>query len=335
MFLQHYFVNWLDKRIPAANEFSLNHRNIFIFPSKFGLLYLALCSLLFLLGTNYQNNLMLLLCYFLLAVFLVTLLTSYSNFAQLKVKLGRMPEVFAHDEIHLSLWCNADSANSITQHGIVNVGIMGQKMSQWFDADTIDNPLILTYQSQRRGWHTLPRITFSTYYPLGLYKCWTHLAFSRKILVYPKPVSCGVSLQHVSSASNIAHDQHSAHHAVQNNDDFSHLKIYQQGEPLHHVAWKQLAKGRGMYSKQFDGLEHVDMWLLMPTCSSSEVEEQLGKLCHQVQELSRQGHKFGLDLHYLQLSPDTGESHRTACLKALALYPHNYQSSAFAQAAGQ
>ena len=70
MLAQQYIRKWLDKRIPAANEFQLSHRSIFIFPAKFGALFLALCALLFLLGTNYQNNLMLLLCYFLVALFL-------------------------------------------------------------------------------------------------------------------------------------------------------------------------------------------------------------------------------------------------------------------------
>ena len=61
--------NWLNKRIPAATRFSLNHKNIFIFPSRFGGLYLFLCLGLFILGTNYQNNLMILLCYFLVSLF--------------------------------------------------------------------------------------------------------------------------------------------------------------------------------------------------------------------------------------------------------------------------
>jgi hypothetical protein len=56
---------WLKKRIPAGEEQALSHEKIFIFPSRFGFWFLILAALLFVLGTNYQNNLMRLLCTFL------------------------------------------------------------------------------------------------------------------------------------------------------------------------------------------------------------------------------------------------------------------------------
>ena len=323
MFAQQYIRNWLDKRIPPANEFQLNHRSIFIFPAKFGGLFLALCALLFLLGTNYQNNLMLLLCYFLLALFLVNLLASYTNFAHLAVKLGRIPEVYMGDEVHLPLWINADKMQDNALHGIINISLMGQKVSHWFECDSLTNPVMLNYPSRSRGWHKLPRITFSSYYPLGLYKCWTHLAFSREILVYPKPIPCAVNVQEVDSQQDDTKQRETTLNTEHNHDDFSHLKVYQVGDPLRHVAWKQLAKGRGMYSKQFSGIEQVDVWLIMPKHASSQIEYNLSTLCYQILELSRSGSTFGLDLGYTKLTPNSGESHRVACLHALALYPQS------------
>lgn len=323
MFMQNYITKWLDKRIPAANEFQLKHKYIFILPAKFGLLFLTLCALLFLLGTNYQNNLMLLLCYFLLALFLVNLLASYTNFAQLRVKLGRVTEVYAGDEVHLALWINADKGHHSTQHGIVNISLMGQKVSQWFDCDILTNPVMLNYQSLSRGWHPLPRITFSSYYPLGFYKCWTHLAFNRQILVYPKPIPCSSSIREVNSEQVGSEHRETRFTPSHSSDDFSHLKIYQLGEPLRHVAWKQLAKGRGMYSKQFAGVEQIDTWLTMPLCAKNQVEYYLSTLCFQILELSRQGSRFGLDLGHVKLAPNSGESHRIACLQALAQYSSN------------
>jgi uncharacterized protein (DUF58 family) len=330
MLMQNYINKWLDKRIPAANAFQLNHKNIFIFPAKFGGLFIILCALLFLLGTNYQNNLMLLLCYFLLALFLVNLFASYTNFAHLTVKLGRIPEVYVTDEVQLPLWINAEKPTSPDQHGIVNISLMGQKIIQWFDCDTVTNPIILTYQSQKRGWHKIPRITFSSYYPLGLYKCWTHLAFSREILVFPKPIPCAINLREYEANDDNTNNV-SSQIMSQHNDDFSHLKVYQQGDPMRHVAWKQLAKGRGMYSKQFEGSEQIDVWLIMPIGTNTQIEHNLGILCFQVLTLSRQASKFGLDLGYIKLPPNTGEAHRIACLQALALYPINLTSKVGAQ----
>ncbi|KXI29445.1 hypothetical protein AX660_11250 [Paraglaciecola hydrolytica] len=321
MISQQRINQWLDKRIPAANAFQLDHRNIFIFPAKFGLLYLMLCLLLFLLGTNYQNNLMLLLCYFLLALFLVNLLSAYVNFARLSVSMGKIPEVYASDDVYLPLWINADKSLKTPMHGIVNIGFMGQKVNQWFDCDAFSNPVSLSYPCQHRGWQQAERITFSCYYPLGLFKCWTHLAFNRKILVFPKPLACPLELVPAPLSSEETPRASNNLSLNTNQDDFSHLKAYQIGEPLRHVAWKQVAKGRGMLSKEFNGSSHNVAWLTLNNSTAEHIEKTLSKLCFQVLELSRADQQFGLDLAYIRIAPASGENHRLACLTALAQYP--------------
>ena len=313
---------WLDKRIPPASEFQLNHHNIFIFPAKFGLLYLMLCMLLFLLGTNYQNNLMLLLCYFLLALFLVHLLSSYVNFARLSVSMGKIPEIYATDEGYLSLWVNANKALKTPMHGIINISFMGEKVSSWFDCDDFNNPITLNYQCHTRGWQQLERITFNCYYPLGLFKCWTHLAFNSKVLIFPKPQPCQIDLVDSPLASDKATSPLQSYIKSNNShDDFSHLKAYQAGEPLRHVAWKQAAKGRGMLSKEFISNEPNIGWLVLNNPTPNQLENALSKLCFQVLELSHTNQKFGLELGYTRITPNSGENHRMACLTALAHYP--------------
>jgi uncharacterized protein (DUF58 family) len=115
-------------------------------------------------------------------------------------------------------------------------------------------------------------------------------------------------------------------------DDFSHLKAYQIGESLNHVAWKQLAKGRGMVSKQFSSVGNHIGWLKLSaenrnkTLSAhnakidSVLEKELGELCYQVIELSRTQRTFGLDLGTQCIAPNNGAAHRLACLHALAYF---------------
>ena len=63
VFFKNNFNRWLAKRIPSQKEHRLNSSNILIYPTRFGLGYLAIVMLIFLLGTNYQNNIILLLSY--------------------------------------------------------------------------------------------------------------------------------------------------------------------------------------------------------------------------------------------------------------------------------
>lgn len=349
--IQSYWNKWLNKRIPAAAQHQLNHNNIFILPAKFGLLFLSLCVLLFLLGTNYQNNLMLLLCYFLVALFLVNLLASYINFARIDLQIGKCPEVFVDDNLHIPLWLNANNDGGSAVHGLLHFKFQAIKQksrnktknqllppSTRVDADAFSNPINLSQKCLQRGKLTLSRVTVESFYPLGLYRCWTHLAFTHQITVFPKPLPCEIQL-HVSEhnstkkSGEIANEQ-SGH------DDFSHLKTYQVGEPLNHVAWKQLAKGRGMVSKQFSSIGNHIGWLKLPAPYSNKtlshlsnesaiaLEKELGELCYQVIELSRIQQTFGLDLGAQCIAPNSGASHRLACLDALANFPNGANNNA-------
>lgn len=355
--LQSYWNKWLNKRIPEATQHHLNHRNIFIFPAKFGLLFLSLCVLLFLLGTNYQNNLMLLMCYFLLALFLVNLLASYINFARIDLQIGKCPEVFVGDNLHIPLWLNANNDGNYhvtsatkgllhfkfqanNQQSTKETKTQHDQQNTQVDADAFTNPINLSEKCHQRGKLTLSRVTVESVYPLGLYRCWTHLAFTHQITVFPKPIPCEIRL-HVSEHNSAKKSGDIANEQT-GHDDFSHLKAYQQGEPLNHVAWKQLAKGRGMVSKQFSSIGNHIGWLKLSlkytnkTLSHPSIEleipldktgsdnaaldKELGELCYQVIELSRIQRTFGLDLGVQCIAPNSGVGHRLTCLHALAYF---------------
>lgn len=342
--IHNYWNKWLNKRIPAATQHHLNHHNIFIFPAKFGLLFLSLCVLLFLLGTNYQNNLMLLLCYFLLAMFLVNLLASYINFARIDLQIGKCPEVFVGDNLDVPIWLNANNDIASPTHGLLNfkfqatqrkpnkkITTQHDQSGTLIDADVFTNPISLSQMCQQRGKLTLSRVTVESFYPLGLYRCWTHLAFSHEITVFPKPLPCDIQL-HLSQ-KNSAKESGEIANQQTGHDDFSHLKAYQIGEPLNHVAWKQLAKGRGMVSKQFSSISNHIGWLKLSAEYKNKVlsqpsieletalDKELGELCYQVIELSRTQRTFGLDLGAHCIAPNSGAEHRLACLRALAYFP--------------
>ncbi len=325
-YFQAFIDRWLSQRIPAANEHSLDHTNIFIFPSRFGVLFLLLCALLFLLGTNYQNNLMLLLCYFLLALFLVNLLASYINFARIQVQQGKSNQVFVGDNLPLPLWLDTNTQQKVAINGILYFSFAQGKVAQRpvtkIDANHFSNPITVSFKCEQRGELKLPRITIASYYPLGLFKCWTHLAFNNEIIIYPKPIPCQLSL--LTLEQDERENGKNANTLSAGHDDFSHLKAYQAGEPLHHVAWKQLAKGRGMVSKHFASHKQKIGWLKLSSSSITtpqQLEQEISQLTYQVIELARQQTPFGLDLGSNCIAPNTGQQHREACLKALALYP--------------
>ncbi|MGK0503347.1 MAG: hypothetical protein ACJARF_002120, partial [Alteromonadaceae bacterium] len=165
--LHKHWLAWLDKRIPPHSSHALNMRSVFILPSRFGWGFIVMCMCLFLLGTNYQNNLMLLLSYLLLSVMLLTLFYSYQNFAAIALSASSPKTVFANTSAHLTLNRIKHSDYKTTPEGLLQL--------QWlqlprrkdtstitFDIGNREQRLTVPLLLHTRGEHRLPRITFKS-----------------------------------------------------------------------------------------------------------------------------------------------------------------------------
>ncbi len=304
---------WLNKRIPPAAKQKLDLRSVFIFPSWFGFGYLVTSAGLFILGTNYQNNLMLLLCDLLLGIFLINLFVSYLNFSRLQISALPVQATFA--EGHASLFIKlVSSAGDASPHGVINACWWKDKTVHTMDFDTDSGQICLPYFTPKRGVYPLPRVTLYSEYPLGLYRCWTHLNLNQQIVVYPTPQTCQVILKYKPGEGT-----HTSTHQ-EGHDDFYALRPYQQGEPLHRVAWKSVAKGGEWVSKSFSHQQSEAGYLeLLLPCQ--DVELELSRLCYQVVALSEKNVCFGLILGDREIAPSQGEQHKHRCLTALAFYP--------------
>ncbi|WP_102798440.1 DUF58 domain-containing protein [Bowmanella denitrificans] len=313
-FIQQRLLRWLDKRIPAQPRFSLHRGNIFIFPSRFGWLYLLLCLTLFILGTNYQNNLILLLSFFLMALMLVSLFSSYLNFAGLNLQPGKLANIYAGNPVSFPLWIESRKEGKA---GKLHLAWFGEKVQSAVELDNFTNPATLNLFSAKRGKLQLPRLTLCSYYPLGLFRCWTHLAFDFHLIVYPTPM---LPLWPVSHRDTTSAGQQSVSCVKegQDLDDFDSLTDYRLGQPLYHIAWKQAAKGQGLLSKKFSSQTQQSGWLILHHIDQ-HLEDNLCRLCQTCLEMDARGWEFGLDIPGKVIPPGKGKEHVRQCLVALAL----------------
>lgn len=329
--LNTYSERWLRRRIPASTSFTLSNRSIFIFPSRFGLGYLGMCLCLFLLGTNYQNNLIILLCHFLLAIFLLTLFLSYLNFSRLTPACRGVKPVFCGENAVLTITLGTPhlaSNHRASAQGLVNLHWQHEQGDFIEHEMTQDeNKLYLPREMHSRGKFMLPRVSIGSDYPLGLYRCWTYLDFDQCVTVYPKPITCPIQLHALHDED----DEGERESDIAGQDDFHSLRTYREGDPLHRVAWKQVAKGGEWMSKTFSAQVATTGWLMLPSSTANELETELGKLCYQVMTLSDRKHKFGLKLGAVEIAPAAGETHRIHCLNALATYSPNLEVSSAAR----
>jgi len=93
------FFNFVDKRVPPGSSHGLNRKNLYTFPTPMGFAYLLLGLLIWLLGTNYQNNLILSLSYLMLSLFVVVILHSYFNLAGLIIEFKSVEPCFSKEAV--------------------------------------------------------------------------------------------------------------------------------------------------------------------------------------------------------------------------------------------
>jgi uncharacterized protein (DUF58 family) len=96
--------------------------------------------------------------------------------------------------------------------------------------------------------------------------------------------------------------------------------MYQPGDSLRQVAWKAVARGQPLMTKQFCGPASGDLWLSwndMP--ASMHAEARIARLTRWVVDAGRAGVPFGMELPGARFEPASGPAHEARCLTALAL----------------
>ena len=86
-YFQRGFMRWVRRRLQPARSHRLNQRKLFIFPSAAGFGFLFLNILLWLTGTNYENNLILGLAFFQLALFVICIHHTFFNLSGLQLEV--------------------------------------------------------------------------------------------------------------------------------------------------------------------------------------------------------------------------------------------------------
>ena len=86
------------------------------------------------------------------------------------------------------------------------------------------------------------------------------------------------------------------------------------------IAWKQLARGKGLVTKEFDSDEGAMCWLDWEMLAPANLESRISRLTGWVLQAHQNGWKYGLRLPGSEIKPDNSEVHRDYCLQQLAVY---------------
>lgn len=311
---------WLTKRIPVSQQYQLDVNNTFILPTRFGWAMTGLMLCLFILGTNYQNNVILMFCYFVFAVLLLSIFHSYVSFVQYHLRFSPIQANFANQDTLLNLHLK-HNPNRSQLHSLSNIAAYRNNpfMFEYLNDDTNT----LTLGRYKRGQHSVGRLSIESIFPFGLFRCWTHLTVPGKFMVYPAPLAGPLKIRQQNEQGKAGKSDN----IKVSSDDLQGLREYRDTDPIHHVSWKHFAKGQGLLTRDFNDNAALNGWLYLSDYLQGDVEQALSLLAYQIIELGTQDATFGLSIGNQQIMPSKGPAHQAQCLEALALYKHQDQVS--------
>ncbi|WP_409521996.1 MULTISPECIES: DUF58 domain-containing protein [unclassified Pseudomonas] len=303
---------WVGRRIPPASRIELDHRRIFILPTRVGGTYALLLILLLLVSINYQNSLAYGLTFLMLSVGVLAILHTYRNFSGLILSAGHARSVFVGEPVQLRLRLESTASG----HQAIALGWDSERLEQTDVAPERQVDVALTLPAVSRGWLRAPRLRVESVFPLGIFRAWSWLDLEQTVLIYPRPVAGSMPL--LKGIEPHAEDAGQASQG-QGVDDYQGLRPWQPGDSQRRMHWKAWSRGQGLMVKEFSDLSGHDLCLDFMALGG-DIEERLSRLCYWVLELSQRQQPFALRLPGFLSAVGSGDAHREACLRQLALY---------------
>lgn len=305
-----------ERRSPPSRSVTLDHSKLFILPSRAGLVFLVLIALLWLLGTNYQNNLVFALAFLLVSLFAILPVHTFANLSGVQLRLLETRPTFAGDyaEAQISVSRDGKRAREWIQVYWPEGGDGEQGAClDLYGSDKAEVRVALPVT--RRGRLRAPRLRVESRFPLGLFRCWSRVDLDIEFLVYPRPLAAGplpIGAVAGEGESGVK---------LKGGDDFDGLRPYRPGDSLRQLAWKQYAAGRDLNSKDYETHADAHLWLDWDLLAGREVETRLSNLCHWALQAERAHTVYGLRMPGTTIAPSLGPDHQRQVLTALALFP--------------
>ncbi len=310
--LKPLWQRWLGRRIPPAARVKLDHRRIFILPTRTGATFALVVFLMLLVSINYQNSLAYGLTFLLLSVGILAILHTYRNLGGLVLSAGLARSVFVGEPVQLRL-------------RLESAGHAHQALGLGWDAQTLQpgdvsaeglTEVELTLPAETRGWLRAPRLRVESVFPLGIFRAWSWLDLEQTVLIYPRPIAGAMPL--LQGVQPHAQDDGQATRGA-GVDDYQGLRSYQPGDNRRRLHWKAYSRGQGLLVKDFTDLSGHELCLDFMALGG-DIEERLSRLCYWVLELSQRQQPFALRLPGFLSAVDSSDAHREACLRELALF---------------
>ena len=332
-FVRQRLQRWFESRLPLTDSVTLTQRNVYILPTRSGLMLGLTLLVLLVASINYQLNLGYLLTFLLAGTALIGMYVSHGTLRGLALNLIAPSAHYAgaSTTFDIKLTNTRRSVRYAIALSVLNVDAGDHAPAAktkarrwaWSDVPAQGSSIVqVAFTPSRRGLHRLPALTAETRFPLGTFRIWTVWRPAAQVIVYPAPEPMPPPLPPGEPRSQDAGTATQA----QNSGEFDGVRAYRRGDPLKNVLWKKAAKADPQSSSESGGLvvrdtqqaQRHELWLDFRQTGPLGTEARLSRLCAWILQAEKQGLDYGLRLPALDIQPGCGEAHKRQCLEALA-----------------
>jgi uncharacterized protein (DUF58 family) len=307
---------WWLARHPRTDTWTLGQRNIYILPTKGGLVFALTLLVMLLASINYQLNLGYVLTFLLTGAGLVSIHLTHGTLRGLTLRLKPPAAVFAAEPAALEVVLTSPGG---TRHG---VGLhfhdrQHEQTNAWCDVPALGQASArLAIVPARRGWHEVPALVIETRFPFGLFRAWSIWRPASEVLAWPAPEKPTPPLPPArASGPDLRRTRRGT------GAELDGVRAWRRGDSLRQVVWKKAARTGELVSRETaaEGSRELDLdW--HDAAGAGDADARLARLTAWVLEADRGGLVYGLRLPGLRLAPGRGDGHRRELLKALALW---------------
>ncbi len=316
--IRQRFRAWWQKRLPRTDTLLLTQRNVYILPTRAGLMFGLTLLVLLVASINYSLSLGYVLTFLLAGSGVVSMHVTHNTLRGLTLHLRPPGAVFADTPALLDITLTS------THRARFGIGLRMESTPaaslSWTDVPEGGQASAqVSFVPHRRGRYEVPAISAETRFPLGLFRAWSVWRPVSQVLVYPR-------LEQPAAPLPAAHAVPGGPTSRRSNDggEVEGVRGYRRGDPLKMVLWKKAARsletGGDLVSRDTNASVQQQLWLDWHQCPGLAPEDRLSRLATWVIAADRGGAHHGLRLPGAEIAPGHGDAQRKRCLEALALW---------------
>jgi uncharacterized protein (DUF58 family) len=308
---------WLLKRLPLQDTWTLTQRNIYILPTKSGAAFTMMLGVMLVASINYQLNLGYLLTFLLGAVALVSMHLTHGTLRGVALQIKPLQPVFAGEPAEAEVVFSNPSG--LPRHALnLRFQFQREKLRHqaWCDVPALGQESArLSFTPETRGWHAVPALVVESRFPFGLFRAWSVWRPAAQVLAWPKPEQPAPPLPAAQAVGGEARSRQ----RFQGNE-LEGVRAWRRGDTLRQVVWKKAARTGELVSRDTQSQATRELWLDWQSTPATDTEARLARLCAWVLQAGREHVPHGLRLPGRQIEPALGDAHRRQLLEVLALW---------------